>query len=381
MNTTEHNLSLYFHFPFCEKKCNYCDFYSTKSNSRAITKYIDAMSLELLNYNDILKNSSVISIYCGGGTPSLLSIEQWEYFTEKILLNINYDSNVEFTIECNPESYSSEKANAWLESGVNRLSVGVQSFDNEELELMGRVHNSERVFEVFKDKTLNKFNSVSGDLIFGTPNQSIESLKKSLTTLFSFNAITHFSSYELTIAPKTNFDKNRSKLNLPLEDDIEEMSRLISNLSEKYGFHQYEISNFAKDGYECKHNKSYWNYSNYIGFGAGAHSFYNSERFWNIADTNEYINLLTNGENPVDSTEKISGESLVFELLFLGLRTTRGIDINWFEEKTKSIFFTKKRSAVVKKLVLEKLLVRNGNFLSPTKRGVLFADGIVQMLV
>ena len=375
------NLSIYFHFPFCQKKCNYCDFYSTATTEKEIYDYIDALSLELDFYREKIESSNIETIYCGGGTPSILSVEQWHYFYEKVILKLDIVRGTEFTIECNPESFTAEKAKAWHSFGVNRLSIGVQSFDDRELEVMGRIHNSQKAISVLDSEALSLFKSVSADLIFATPTQTLSTLRSSLETLFSFDLLTHFSIYELTLSKNTDFYRNKNRLKFPKESIVIDMNKLITEYSEKFGFRQYEISNFAKLGYESKHNGNYWNYTDYLGLGASAHSLSFPNRYSNILDYKRYMLLVKSGEKATTFSEVVSGESLVFELLFLGLRTKRGIDIIAFEDMTNTKFYTDARSETIKALISNKLLIQKNDFLLPTKKGLLFADAIVQKLV
>ncbi len=299
-------ISLYIHFPFCVQKCRYCDFYSVSDTSDYIDSYIDALKKEwdLVTAKYHLEDTAIQTIYCGGGTPSLLSIEQWQLFTSQVIHPFPVAGGAEWTIECNPDSFTKQKGEAWLESGVNRITIGVQSLNKRELTALGRVHTAEDAMEVLSNPVLKQFTSVGIDVMYGIPGQDLDSLANTLRQILAYDIIAHLSAYELTIEESTPFGRHRRLLPLPSEDTILEMTQLILFESRKHGFEQYEVSNYSKPGFECKHNLAYWDHTPYIGLGTSAHSYINRQRYSNIKDVETYIQKLSTGGFPIDFIEE-----------------------------------------------------------------------------
>jgi oxygen-independent coproporphyrinogen-3 oxidase len=376
-------LSLYLHIPFCIKKCRYCDFYSVPYKETLADRYIDALGKELelflLKYG--WNKPGIDTIFFGGGTPSTLSVKQWSRISEHIHSLVSLADNCEWTIECNPDSFTIEKARMYLDSGVNRITFGVQSINERELSIIGRVHSADRVREVLSSSILEQFKSVGVDLIYGLPGQTVGTLTTSLETLLDFKVVKHLSIYELNINESTQFGRHAALLPLPGEDYSYEMALTILELTKRYGFEQYEISNFAKPGYRCRHNEVYWNHDAYIGIGTGAHSYIHPLR---MADNNtiiSYIDAVAKGNLPEKETETIDGEILAREMIFLGVRRSDGIDGVRFREKTGFDFEEYAGKVTLDQLIKNGLLINNGSLWQPTEKGLLLSDAIARDLI
>lgn len=376
-------LSLYIHIPFCIKKCRYCDFYSVPYEEDLADRYIEALGKELeLFLSQYDWNKPVIdTIFFGGGTPSILSIKQWSHISERIHSLVTLSENCEWTAECNPDSFSIEKARVYLDSGVNRITFGVQSINERELSIMGRVHSADRVLEVLSLSILERFKSVGVDLIYGLPGQTMNSLVTSLETLLNFDIVKHLSIYELNINESTPFGRHESLLPLLSDDTSYEMALKILEITKGYGFEQYEISNFAKPGFRCRHNEVYWNHDAYIGLGTGAHSYIHPLR---IADNNSiisYCDALSKGTLPPKESETIDGEILAREMIFLGVRRSDGIDGDRFHEKTGFYFEEYAGNEKLSQLIKSGLLIKNNSYWQPTEKGMLVSDAIARDLI
>jgi len=376
-------LSLYVHIPFCVKKCRYCDFLSIPFDSVSADRYIEAVSEELRLYcrNYQWKKPVIDTLFFGGGTPSVLSRIQWQRLADGIRSSITLADNYEWTIECNPDSFSEEKALTYLETGVNRITFGVQSLVPGELSIMGRIHSSERVFEVLGSSVLSGFKSVGVDCIYGLPGQKLNTLHYTLTNLLDLSIIKHLSVYELNINEDTPFGRHQKILPLPDEDLSYEMALEVLQLSKKRGFEQYEISNFALPGHRCRHNEIYWNHNNYIGIGIGAHSYIHPLRFADNNDIITYIRTITEGSLPVKECETIDREILAREIIFLGVRRSDGIDEVEFYNKTGFDFKDYAGSHKLTLLLDNNLLTRDGRFWKPSEQGLLRADAIARNLI
>lgn len=329
---------IYIHIPFCKRKCNYCDFFSLSNCDELILPYINAVKSELEFKAD--KNITVKTVYFGGGTPSLLPSGA----VSEILNTVrnNYYCNLsEVTIECNPESLNEEILKEYKESGVNRISIGVQSLDDETLKILGRLHNSAEAVNAVK-LAVKYFENVSADLMLGLPGQTAESLTADINTLIALG-IKHLSCYALKVEEGTALKKavENKEISLPDDDKAADLYDAALYFSNGKGFLRYEVSNFAQKGYESKHNLSYWRRTDYLGIGAAAHSFYKSERFNNICDVKKYIESIEKGIIPSVVYEKVEGEEAEFEYIMLALRTAEGIDISDFNKKFKSDFLVK----------------------------------------
>ena len=390
------DLSLYIHIPFCVRKCRYCDFYSVPVGDLSfagdvslVNQYIDALSLEWESYeNSGITDGKVLrTVYLGGGTPSILDIDMWGRLNEKLFSRIDKSGIMEWSIECNPESFSIDKARMYAESGVTRLTFGVQSLNTRELSICGRAHGAERAREVLGYNCLNDlFDSIGVDIIYALPGQTANSLDGTLLSILSIPAIKHLSAYELTIANDTPFGRHKKILPLPHEESSANMYELINGRCTERGMVQYEVSNYALPGHESIHNKAYWSHTPYIGLGASAHSYIHPKRWSNTANVNRYISALLSPsnisyQNAVDFEEYINQQELSKEIIFLGLRNISGIDENNFAARTGVSLRADGRGEFLRKYVDSGLLKRSGSKWIPSSKGMLFADMMARELM
>jgi oxygen-independent coproporphyrinogen III oxidase len=327
---------------------------------------------------------SIDTIYIGGGTPSILGIDIWDRLDRELFSRIDKTVIKEWSIECNPESFSIDKAQAYLKIGVTRLTIGVQSLNDRELSVCGRIHNSDRALEILRDgRPATMFNSIGVDIIYGLPGQTIDTLDATVSSLLSIPSIKHLSAYELTIAEDTPFGRHGKILPRPDEDMIAEMYELIGKRCAERRMRQYEVSNYAIDGYESIHNKAYWSHKPYIGLGASAHSYIHPKRWGNIEDVNQYISLLSTDKRPIEFEEVLTNKELAKEMLFLGLRNIDGIDKSELETLIGQRLCDtgSETAAQLRGYVDTGLLIDTGERLIPTSKGMLFADMMARGIV
>jgi oxygen-independent coproporphyrinogen-3 oxidase len=375
-------LSLYIHIPFCIKKCRYCDFYSVPYNESLADDFISALIAEwhIVKQELHLDSARIATIFFGGGTPSVLSIKQWDRIHKEIIAALNIAPNLEWTIECNPDSFTNSHAHAWLSMGVTRLTFGIQSLSDRELALCGRPHNAAQARDILSRPILDKFDSIGADLMYGLPGQTLSSFEDSINDVCRNSAIQHLSAYELTIAKNTCFGRHPSLLPLPTEDMVCDMAALLFAKNKAHGFHRYEISNFAKHGHECNHNKVYWNHLPYIGLGPSAHSYFGNQRFANTKHLDTYLSKIKSSTRPIDFWEQIDSDKLMAEILFLRLRTTEGLDETDFFSKTNEQFYGNKRKLILDDLQNIKFIVHDNSKWILTNAGMFLADGIAKQL-
>jgi oxygen-independent coproporphyrinogen-3 oxidase len=346
---------------------------------RVINQYIDALIKEWNIYEStgMLDVKSIDTIYIGGGTPSILGIDVWDRLDRELFSRIDKTGINEWSIECNPESFSIDKAKAYSKSGVTRLTFGVQSLNDRELSVCGRIHKSERALEVLRDERLaTMFNSMGVDIIYGLPGQIVDTLNDTLSSILLIPQIKHLSAYELTIADDTPFGRHGKILPRPDEDTIAEMYELIGKRCAERGMRQYEVSNYAIDGHESAHNKAYWSHKPYIGLGASAHSYIHPKRWGNIEDVDQYILLISSNKRPIEFEEVLTNKELAEEMLFLGLRNADGVDKREFETRTgrRLCDIGSEGEARLREYVNVGLLADSDEKLIPTSKGMLFAD-------
>lgn len=340
--------SVYIHIPFCNSICSYCDFSKIFYNKDIVDKYLKELEKEIkTNY----KNEIIKTIYIGGGTPTSLNIEQLNQLFS-ILKIFKKDKNIEFTIECNIESLTKEKLILFKENNINRLSIGIETFNPNLLKYLNRSHTKEQVFDIIKYAKEIGFNNINIDLIYGLKNQTLEDLKEDLD-LFLQLEINHISTYSLIIEPHT-------KLYLKNEDNIDEeldyeMYNYICETLNKNNFKHYEVSNFAKEKYESKHNLVYWNNEEYYGFGLGAGGYINNIRYTNTRSMNHYLE----GKYLLEEDKLTKLEEMQNEMI-LGLRKMEGVNINKFKEKFNQNI---EDTFEIKKLLEEEKLIKKDNFI------------------
>ena len=358
---------IYIHIPFCKRKCKYCDFVSYAGQSDYTDAYLDALEREMKQY----AGESADTVFIGGGTPSIISVEQITRLTRSVFDTFDISKSYEFTVEVNPGTLDAHKINALLSGGVNRISVGVQSFNDTELHTVGRIHTSDEAYRAVEDLNRAGFKNISIDLMTALPNQTMESLKNTLKTAVSL-PITHISAYSLIIEDGTPLaaEYDAGTLNLPGEDEDREMYSYAINYLAENGFNQYEISNFAKNGYECKHNIKYWTFEPYIGLGVAAHSFNGSERAYNTSDLFEYIRGAESEVSALTNRDKMS------EFIITGLRMNRGISSSRFAERfgetLEGVY-----GAVLTKFETMGLIKHENDRYSLTRRGIDVSNSVL----
>ncbi|HDZ62488.1 MAG TPA: radical SAM family heme chaperone HemW [Nitrospirae bacterium] len=318
--------SLYVHIPFCLKRCVYCDFVSGIYSPDIESSYIAALKKEILNINQEITMST---LYIGGGTPSVLSSDVLTDLVIEIFNNFEFREYFEATIEVNPGTLSSEKIQAVRPFGINRVSIGVQSFDDSVLKSLGRIHTAGDSAQAVSIAGNAGFKNISVDLLYGVPGQSLASWEETLKKTVELKP-QHVSTYELTVEEGTLlYDRIKAgKLRRPEEERIVEMYDYAVDYLSSQGYVHYEICNFALPGFSCKHNLNYWDSGEYFGAGLGAHSFVDNKRFYNTDDINKYISALSDNESTVVKTEEITKDKAVSEAFYLGLRKTDGINLS-----------------------------------------------------
>lgn len=369
------SLGLYLHFPFCRRKCFYCDFYSG-SNPEKIALYEEKLALFLENLPEDWQGRALESVYLGGGTPSLATTEGIRRIFSAVKSSFSLLPQCEISCEVNPDSASEEKLGALFQSGVNRLSIGMQSGNDEELKTLGRLHCFSQVENCVRAAKKVGFSNISLDLMYALPGQSMASWRESLEKALSLE-VKHLSFYCLTLSEKVPL--YRKKELLPDEEVQREMYFLSLDLLAQNGFEQYEISNAAKPGFESRHNLRYWERGEYLGVGPGAYSFLGGERFCMRANTDDFI-FHSNFSDIIEDREKVTAEADVEELIMLSLRTKKGLSLAELEEKAGS----EKRAAVEKtlsSLVPHGLCERTKDGFSLTKEGFFVSNEIISRLI
>jgi oxygen-independent coproporphyrinogen-3 oxidase len=375
-------LSLYIHIPFCIKKCRYCDFYSERCDAPVIDNFIDSLVREwdLLKNKRRLEGVPIATLFFGGGTPSILSPAQWHTIHDRLIKRLPLSDDCEWSIECNPDSFSVEKAMLWNSIGATRLTFGVQSFDERELRVLGRAHTARRAGEVLGEPILACFPSIGIDLMYGLPGQTLQSLETSLNLAFSHSVVNHLSLYELTVGDRTKFGRHRGLLPLPNEDAIVRMTERIVRSTHEHGFARYEVANFARPGHRCRHNMAYWEHAPYIGLGPSAHSYLPPTRYSNVNNIPRYISLLEHGKLPADFSETIDTETMSREMVFLGLRTVEGINEERFFDTIGLPFCSGARKPLLEKFLRQEYMIYRKPFWALTEQGMLFADAVAREL-
>ena len=385
--------SLYIHIPFCEHKCIYCDFYSiapneTASRSELPTKhFVEALTMELrLRAKDEKFQVSYETVFLGGGTPSLLSIGELGVILKTVRDSFSLEADAEVTIETNPGTVTRQKLEVFRSLGINRISIGVQSFHEDDLRFLTRIHSSEEAKRCVRDAFAAGFENVSLDLMFSLPGQTRDRWQSNLNQAMDLGP-THVSCYSLIVEPNTPLSRMVETKQISLlgtEEDASLYEMTIAFLAE-CGYEQYEVSNFAKPGFRSRHNRNYWNHSNYVGFGPSAHSFWTTEgageapvRWWNVPSIVGYLERLGQGELPVSGSERLSHAQLLEEEIFLGLRS-EGIDIAGFNRRFGKDLLAGQFSRLNDLVVSDMAVVENGRF-RLTPKGYMVCDEICASL-
>ena len=362
-------LGLYIHIPFCVTKCKYCDFNSFKIDLNEKIKYLNYLGEEMKLYKEEIKNREIDSVFVGGGTPSILNENEIKILFEKIKENFNIKSNAEITMECNPGTLTLNKLKVMKKSGVNRLSIGLQAVQNHHLKYIGRIHTFEEFEKNYHDAKQMGFDNINIDLMYALPNQSREDWMESLEKVVKLNP-THISAYSLILEENTELFKmyERDEFNLLDENTDIEMYEYTINYLKSHGYNQYEISNYAKDNFECKHNVLYWKCEEYVGIGASASGYFNGIRYNNICELDNYEKMILEGEKPIEWEEKLSIKDKIEESIFLGLRMNEGIQISDFKEKY-NFDFEKEYKNEIEKLSKMELIEIDNNRMKLTQKG------------
>jgi oxygen-independent coproporphyrinogen-3 oxidase len=361
---------LYIHIPFCVKKCIYCDFFSVPYDESAIQIYVDALCKELSLKKRLA--GMLKTAYFGGGTPTLLPADCFRQLFNCMKDNYQFSQDIEITVEANPGTVDEPKIVALLSLGVNRLSVGVQSFTNNELAALGRIHSSDEALRSIESIRKAGLKNISIDLIYGIPCQTIESWMESLSRAIDLS-LKHISTYELTPEENTPLYAliRSGKISMLNEELVLEMYNHTIDYLAARGYEHYEISNFALPGFECLHNLNYWNRGEYIGAGAGAHSFADGTRSKNINDINRYIDHLNKGFVPETELMRLSRAEVIEEFIFLGLRKTEGIDLEKAEREGLNIL------AAGEEMIKEGYLEITDNMLRLTRKGIVVSNAVI----
>ncbi len=317
-------IGIYIHIPYCQSKCSYCDFYSI-SDTESIDRYVSALCRHISRKSEE-KRRTVDTIYIGGGTPSLLSVEQLNKICDCLSNSFIISSNCEFTMEANPASFDKDKIDAARQFGINRISLGLQSANKDELALLLRRHDYESFVKSYYIVRTSGFDNVNVDLMYGIPSQTMQSLVNSLENVISLKP-EHISLYGLKVEENTVFGKFKEKYDFPDDDAQSEMYEGAVDILYQGGYNRYEISNFAISGKECRHNIKYWDYGEFLGFGPTAYSFIDGVRYGYSRSIKDYINAVDNGFEPPFADEcKISEKDEYNEKIMLGLRLEKGIE-------------------------------------------------------
>ena len=321
-------LELYVHIPFCVRKCQYCDFLSGPSDEETKDRYIEAL-LKEIRAAEHTEDYEIVSVFIGGGTPSALKAEAIASIMRTLQEQFFFCEDAEVTIEANPGTVDLEKLTIYRNVGINRLSLGLQSTDAEELKLLGRIHSYEEFLKSYEWARKAGFSNINIDLMFAIPGQTGEAWRQHLYQVAELNP-EHISAYSLIIEEGTPFAEQN--LDLPDEDTEYQMYEDTAEILERYGYRQYEISNYAKPGYMCRHNAGYWQRLEYLGFGLGASSLYGGMRFSNTHQMQEYLKESRNPDQIRKDVTVLSRNEQIEEFMFLGLRMTEGISEKKFEE-------------------------------------------------
>ena len=334
------HLSLYIHVPFCIKKCLYCDFPSYGGCESIFDDYVNALINEIRETKESFSDYNIKSIFLGGGTPSILSPKLTGKIMDTVFNCFNIDNNCEITTEANPKTVDEFKLREYKAMDINRISFGVQAWQNNILKSLGRIHTIDDFIKNMAQARDIGFKNINADIMFALPNQTLSDWEETLEKIIKLNP-THISAYSLIIEDGTVFGKMYDEGNLKPCDEVldRKMYYMAKEMLSDKGYNQYEISNFAKEGFECYHNKVYWRCDEYIGYGIGSHSYFNGERFNNTYDIEKYISSKGKYSVIKENIEKLKTEDMYAEFMFMGLRMTKGIEKQrFFERFNKSVF-------------------------------------------
>jgi oxygen-independent coproporphyrinogen-3 oxidase len=368
---------IYIHIPFCKQACHYCDFHFSTSMKKK-EEMVQALVKEMQIRKSEFENETVETIYFGGGTPSVLSDEELAFLIDAVYANFKVAENPEITLEANPDDLSDERIVGLAGSRINRLSIGIQSFFENDLKMMNRAHNAEEAKKSLETST-RYFDNISIDLIYGIPGMTNEMWKQNIETALSFG-IPHISSYALTVEPKTALKKliQTGKVSEPKDEVAQEHFMILVEMLQQHGFIHYELSNFGKPDYFSKNNSAYWLGKKYIGIGPSAHSYDGISRSWNIANNPIYLKEIEAGKLPGE-VEILTSNDRYNEYIMTGLRTIWGVSLNRIQKEfgEEVLQYLQKQS---EKFIADGLLAVEKNILKTTPKGKFLADGIASDL-
>ncbi len=370
-------IALYIHIPFCDHKCIYCDFYSI-TNYTNESNYLTAILKEINYYGNLYsKERKVISVFFGGGTPSFMTPDYIGVILNEIRKKFSFNDNIEITLETNPGTVDKEKLKQFRDVGINRLSVGIQSFIEEELKFLTRIHDAETARRTIKEAQIAGFKNINLDLIFNLPKQSKENWLYNLEEAMKL-PITHISAYSLILEKGTILNKMvlDGKVELQDEDYDAELYEITIKFLEEKGYKQYEVSNFALPGFQCVHNNAYWRSKDYIGFGTSAHSYVDNNRWWNYSSLNLYIDAINKKGIGSAGSELISREQQLEEFVMLSLRSS-GINLIELEKRFGDEWF-KRNNILINQLVNKNYLTKSTDLIKLTPTGYAICDEILK---
>lgn len=369
------DLSLYIHIPFCAQKCYYCDFLSFSKNENTVSSYFDALYKEIENYTQLKDNYMIKTIFIGGGTPTYVDSGYIAKLMKLINTNFILHPNAEISIESNPATFDKTKLIEYRSSGINRISIGLQCWQDDLLQSIGRIHTRDQFVSSFFEARAAGFENINIDLIFGLPNQSLDNWKETLIEVCKLQP-THLSCYSLKIEEGTVLYKRQQEKQFDINEELDrQMYHFTIEYLKENGYFQYEISNFSKLHRECKHNLVYWELGEYIGFGLGAHSFFEGYRFNNEENMKKYIQQIGNGETIIKDKIFVSKEHMKEEFMFLGLRKSKGIESNSYKELFQDDLFVD-FGAELKNLLKEDYIIVDKGNIRLSKRGLDFANTV-----
>lgn len=361
-------ISIYIHIPFCESRCHYCDFCSSLLNVSNVEKYFKYLRKEIKLHEDFLRDKIIDTVFIGGGTPSSVDSKYIKEIMEDLSV-FEFSKNKEITIESNPNSLTREKAEVYFYSGINRISLGAQSFNDEILKRIGRIHKKDDIYRAIENARSAGFENINLDLMLALPGQKFSDIEDSIKEVRELN-LPHISYYSLILEEGTKLfrDHEMSPLAFPTEDEDRKMYHYVVNELKKIGLKQYEISNFAKEGYECRHNMTYWKLKDYISFGLSASSNIGNLRYTNSYNFKDYYEALDKNEKPIGFSENLSKADRMNEFIMMGLRLNSGVDIDEFEKKFNEDFFQFYDKEIEKNLKSNLILLEDNN-LRLTEKG------------
>ena len=380
-------LGLYIHFPWCVEKCPYCDFNSHRlKTALPAEEYIDCLILDLENELPSVWGRSVHSIFMGGGTPSLFPAEMIDKLLQGFRARLNFSPDIEITLEANPGTVDQQQFHGYRQAGVNRLSMGIQSFNDSMLKKLGRIHNSEQAISAIEAAKMAGFNNFNLDLMYGLPEQTMQQMLDDLQTAFEFDP-PHLSHYQLTIEPNTLFASKPPSL--PIDDEIWEMTQQAHKLLARNKYTQYEVSAFSKqlsatNRQQCKHNINYWQFGDYLGIGAGAHQKISSAQTQSIhrcmkqKHPTTYIQAVRKAKHILDR-RNLSEQDIIFEFMLNALRLTDGFNLQTFTEH--SGLNPDKISNKLKKAQQQNFIMVDNNKVTPTEHGKQFLNNLISLFL